>query len=263
MLEGTSGGPSCTPAPSRASCEVRPDCSGLCPARSRNPQGWSLPNLPEQPVPLPAPWPACPHGGKVSVPRLNPSRFSSCLLYLVVLPHMAVKGPAALSPSPPHRHRGGCKVPPKPPLPQAGQVPLPQPLLMGQCSSPERRRSELTPGYRCLSALGGTKLATVPRCGLTTSAGQRGQPLPRHPHCAPADAAMLMVLVISVARACYQLLPSSLPQSPFLRAAPQTVCPQPVSLQETLPSQVQHFAFDFLNFMRFLLAHPSSLSRSL
>lgn len=125
-LKGTSRCPSCTSAPSTASCEVRPGCSGLCPDGPRNPSragAWAI---------CLCLLPACPHWERFQH-SLNPPQCPSCLLYLG-LPHTALEKPVcpSTSLSTPSRHWGGCHVPLKLSLLQAGQAPLHQTL--GQCS---------------------------------------------------------------------------------------------------------------------------------
>jgi len=135
---------------------------GFAPLGLKKIQGWSLPKLSGQPVPLPALRSACPHGGKVSVSSLNRSSFCSCLLYLVALPCMAVTGPTVPSSSP------------KPPLPHAGEPLLPWSRTSSPALSIARMNLLLVIGV--FLALGGTKPAMASRCGRTTSAWQRGQP---------------------------------------------------------------------------------------
>lgn len=127
-LKGKSGCPSCTHAPRRSSCEVRPGTLlGTLPRCALEPfKDWSLLHLGN--LSLPAPFPACPHG----------ESFQPDPLLLQFMP--GVPCPAThsseericLSTSPPSRHWGGCDVPLKWSLLQAGQVPLSQAL--GQCS---------------------------------------------------------------------------------------------------------------------------------
>lgn len=193
MLEGTSGGASCTTAPSRASCEVRPGCSGLCPARFHNP-----PRM--EPAQPPRAGPACPHGKGFSA-WPEALSFQSCCRALST---PAVKGPAASSPSPPLGLRGVCEVPPKPSLPRLDQ---PQPLLRGQAPAPS------TAGVTSRRVIGvflhqGTKLL-VPRCALTASAGHRG----------PASSSSLCSCCGSPRCCCLPLLPA-----PAQLAGPVRVC---------------------------------------
>lgn len=157
------------------------------------PQGWSLPSLPVQDLPVLM--------EKVSVPSLKPSHSSPCCRALST---PAVKGPAASSPSPPLGLRGVCEVPPKPSLPRLDQ---PQPLLRGQAPAPS------TAGVTSRRVIGvflhqGTKLL-VPRCALTASAGHRG----------PAPSSSLCSCCGSPRCCCLPLLPA-----PAQLAGPVRVC---------------------------------------
>lgn len=137
-LEGTSGCPSHTCAPRRASCEVRPSFLGLHPGGPRNPSRGGACHTWAICICL---LPAWPHG-KVSVHSLNnPPHFPSCLEYLALL-HRALEKPICPSTSlytPSHCH--GSDVLLKLFLLQAGQAPLPQDL--GQCSQDTLRSWEL------------------------------------------------------------------------------------------------------------------------
>ena len=66
-------------------------------------------------------------------------------------------------------------------------------------------------------------------CGLTVKAGQRGQPLPRPAHCAPADAAL-----DAAGHLCCQ-------GRLLAYAAPQPGSHQPIVLPVVLPSKRQDF----------------------